>query len=60
MDCSVIEKGGLRLYEKKCPECEMKCYSTAKTTIWVCPTCGRDLSDVEEKVADNKEVQDRP
>ena len=34
-------------YKKVCPECGKKSHSASNSTIWNCPYCGKDLSDVK-------------
>lgn len=42
------------MYKKWCQECEEYSYSSAKEgEEWKCPTCGKDLSDVESEPARN-------
>ena len=43
------------MYQKKCPECGAYSYSAYEGTLWQCPECQTDISDVETKAAGSEE-----
>jgi len=39
------------LYEKKCPNCFKKSYSSNKEGQWICPHCKKDITKESAKPA---------
>lgn len=33
-------------FSKVCPYCKEQSFSAGTDTYWICPTCGKDLSDI--------------
>lgn len=34
-------------YKKVCPKCEKISYCASNNNEWICPYCGKDISDIE-------------
>jgi len=41
------------MYMKECPGCKKKAYSASDRGEWSCPHCNEDLTDLEAKIPDN-------
>jgi len=39
------------MYQKTCPHCEEKSFSSARNSKWICPNCGVDITHVQAEVA---------
>jgi uncharacterized Zn finger protein (UPF0148 family) len=43
------------MVSKQCPECKQNSYSASEKGEWLCPNCGKDLTNIKTKESMKKD-----